>query len=249
MNALLADITIQNSVVAEDKENIMNIYEKLSEIQAKLKAPKSQYNSFGKYNYRNAEDILEAVKPLCKEYKAVLIISDKINAIGTRHYVEATATLIDLEKPEDKISITSSAREDEDLKGMTNAQITGSTSSYARKYALNGLFDIDDTKDSDYLNTGNIKDNAKATQSDKNRPKTDEKPAPMTLLKAKAMTALKGDKEVRFETLTSDELQKLAAQDKRKDWQEAAQLILDFKVAEEQAKFKTASAPFPEING
>ena len=75
MNAPLADITIQNSVVAEDKENIMNIYEKLSEIQAKLKAPKSQYNSFGKYNYRNAEDILEAVKPICKEYKAVLIIS------------------------------------------------------------------------------------------------------------------------------------------------------------------------------
>ena len=156
----------------------MNIYEKLSDIQSKLKAPKSQYNSFGKYNYRNAEDILEAVKPLCKEYKAVLVVSDKINAIGTRHYVEATATLVDLEKPEDKISITSSAREDEDLKGMTNAQITGSTSSYARKYALNGLFDIDDTKDSDYLNTGNDKDNAKATQSDKNRPKTDEKPAP-----------------------------------------------------------------------
>lgn len=227
----------------------MNIYEKLSEIQAKLKAPKSQYNSFGKYNYRNAEDILESVKPICKEYKAVLIISDKINAIGTRHYVEATATLVDIEKPEDKISITSSAREDEDLKGMTNAQITGSTSSYARKYALNGLFDIDDTKDSDYLNTGNIKDNAKAPQSDKNRPKTAETPAPMTLLKAKAMTALKGDKEVRFDTLSIDELQKLAAQDKRKDWQEAAQLILDFKVAEEQAKFKAASAPFPEVNG
>ena len=230
----------------------MNIYEKLSEIQAKLKAPKLQYNSFGKYAYRSAEDILETVKPLCKEYKAVLIISDKINAIGTRHYVEATATLIDLEKPEDKVTVTSSAREDEDLKGMTNAQITGSTSSYARKYALNGLFDIDDTKDSDYLNTGNIKDNAKATQSDKNRPKsdknrpkTDEKP----LVKAKAMTALKGDKEVRFDTLSIDELQKLAAQDKRKDWQEAAQLILDFKVAEEQAKFKAASAPFPEVNG
>ena len=99
------------------------------------------------------------------------------------------------------------------------------------------------------MNTGNIKDNAKATQSDKNRPKTDEKPAPMTLLKAKAMTALKGDKEVRFDTLSIDELQKLAAQDKRKDWQEAAQLILDFKVAEEQAKFKAASAPFPEVNG
>nr|DAR50608.1 MAG TPA: ERF superfamily protein [Caudoviricetes sp.] len=227
----------------------MNIYEKLSEIQAKLKAPKLQFNSFGNYKYRNAEDILEAVKPICKEYKAVLVISDKINAIGTRHYVEATATLIDLEKPEDKVTVTSSAREDEALKGMTNAQMTGSASSYARKYALNGLFNIDDTKDSDYLNTGGKKDSAKPAQSGKNRPKTDKKPAAMTLSKAKAMTALKGDKEVRFDTLSIDELQKLAAQDKRKDWQEAAQLILDFKGAKEQAKFKAASAPFPEVNG
>lgn len=227
----------------------MNIYEKLSEIQAKLKAPKSQYNSFGEYNYRNAEDILEAVKPLCKEYKAVLVVSDKINAIGARNYVEATATLIDIEKPEDKISITSSAREDEDLKGMTNSQITGSTSSYARKYALNGLFDIDDTKDSDCLNTGNDKDSAKAPQTHKIPPKTEEKPAPMTLIRAKAMTALRGKKEVRFDTFSIEELQKLAEQDKRKDWKEAAQLILDFKIAEEQKKFKAASAPFPEVNG
>lgn len=226
----------------------MNIYEKLSEIQAKLKAPKLQFNSFGNYKYRNAEDILEAVKPLCKEYKAVLVVSDKINAIGARNYVEATATLVDIEKPEDKISVTSSAREDEALKGMTNAQITGSTSSYARKYALNGLFDIDDTKDSDYLNTGNDKDSTKAPQTHKMPPKTDEKPAPMTLIRAKAMTALKGDKEVRFDTLSIDELQKLAAQDKRKDWKEAAQLILDFKIAEEQKKFQAAEAPF-DTNG
>lgn len=226
----------------------MNIYEKLSEIQAKLKAPKLQFNSFGNYKYRNAEDILEAVKPLCKEYKAVLVVSDKINAIGARNYVEATATLVDIEKPEDKISVTSSAREDEILKGMTNAQITGSTSSYARKYALNGLFDIDDTKDSDYLNTGNDKDSAKAPQAHKMPPKTDEKPAPMTLIRAKAMTALKGDKEVRFDTLSIDELQKLAEQDKRKDWKEAAQLILDFKIAEEQKKFQAAEVPF-DTNG
>lgn len=222
----------------------MNIYEKLSEIQAKLKAPKLQYNSFGKYNYRNAEDILEAVKPLCKEQKAVLIVSDKINAVGTRHYVEATATLIDIEKPEDRIQVSSSAREDEDLKGMTNAQITGSTSSYARKYALNGLFEIDDTKDGDYLDNGESKDNAKSAQTDKNRPKNAKTPALMTLVRAKAMTALKGDKEVRFDTLSIDELQKLAEQDKHKDWKEAAQMVLDFKVAEEQAKFKAAEMPF-----
>lgn len=226
----------------------MNIYEKLSEIQAKLKAPKLQFNSFGNYKYRNAEDILEAVKPLCKEYKAVLVVSDKINAIGARNYVEATATLVDIEKPEDKISVTSSAREDEILKGMTNAQITGSTSSYARKYALNGLFDIDDTKDSDYLNTGNDKDSAKASQAHKMPPKTDEKPAPMTLVKAKAMTALRGKKEVRFDTFSIEELQKLAEQDKRKDWKEAAQLILDFKIAEEQKKFQAAEVPF-DTNG
>lgn len=127
----------------------MNIYEKLLEIQNKLKAPKSQYNSFGKYNYRNCEDILEAAKPICKEFKAVLFISDRINFVNDRFYVEATATLVDIEKPEDKVIVTASAREEENKKGMDGSQVTGASSSYARKYALNGLFDIDDTKDPD----------------------------------------------------------------------------------------------------
>lgn len=135
----------------------MNITEKLMNIQLELKAPKNQYNSFGKYKYRSCEDILEGLKPLLKEYKVALTIEDKIVQIGERYYVEATATLNDIEKAEN-IKVTAYAREDESKKGMDLSQVTGSTSSYARKYALNGLFAIDDTKDSDFSNThGNDK--------------------------------------------------------------------------------------------
>lgn len=130
----------------------MNLYEKLLAIQNILKAPKNQLNEFGGYNYRSCEDILEAVKPLCLENRAVLTISDKIVAVGGRYYVEATATLTDADKPESSIVVTASAREEEVKKGMDPSQITGSASSYARKYALNGLFDIDDTKDADATN-------------------------------------------------------------------------------------------------
>jgi len=129
----------------------MNIYEKLQIIQGKLKVPKDLYNSFGKYSYRSAESILESVKPLLQEVKAVLTVSDEIKQIGDRIYVESTATLIDTEKGE-KIEISALAREDENKKGQDSAQTTGSTSSYARKYALNGLFCIDDTKDADATN-------------------------------------------------------------------------------------------------
>jgi len=129
------------------------IYEKLLNIQNELKAPKSQFNDFGKYKYRNAEDILEAVKPLCFKYKATLTLTDEIVLIGERYYVKATATLTDNEKPELKIWTTAYAREEESKKGMDGSQVTGASSSYARKYALNGLFNIDDTKDSDSTNT------------------------------------------------------------------------------------------------
>lgn len=132
----------------------MNIFEKLLCIQIELKAPKNQYNSFGNYNYRNCEDILEAVKPICKKYNAVLVLRDKPVVINDRYYVETTATLYDCEKPEDHIWVTASAREEETKKGMDGSQVTGASSSYARKYALNGLFDIDDTKDSDTTNKG-----------------------------------------------------------------------------------------------
>ncbi|HFL3559226.1 TPA: ERF family protein [Clostridioides difficile] len=129
-----------------------NVYIKLVNIQSTLKAPKSQFNSFGKYNYRSCEDILEGLKPILKEEKALVILDDKVVQIGTRFYVEATATLIDAETGE-KVSAKALAREDETKKGMDLAQVTGSVSSYARKYALNGLFCIDDTKDSDATNT------------------------------------------------------------------------------------------------
>lgn len=126
----------------------MGIYEKLLTIQQELKAPKGQYNSFGKYYYRSCEDILEAVKPLCIAQKAVLVLLDEITEIGGRVYVKATAKLIDTESS-GSVTNTAFAREDESKKGMDGAQITGTASSYARKYALNGLFCIDDSKDAD----------------------------------------------------------------------------------------------------
>ena len=129
----------------------MTIYEKLAKIQSTLKAPKNQYNAFGKYKYRNCEDILEAVKPLLAEVKAVVIIGDELELIGNRFYVKATARFIDCES-DAQITNSAYAREEDMKKGMDGSQITGASSSYARKYALNGLFCIDDTKDSDTTN-------------------------------------------------------------------------------------------------
>lgn len=125
-----------------------DIYTKLSHIQNELKAPKNQFNKFGNYKYRSCEDILEALKPLCAKYKATLIIYDEIVMIGDRYYVKAMAKLYDQETT-DYIEAYAFARECIDKKGMDQAQVTGATSSYARKYALNGLFNIDDTKDFD----------------------------------------------------------------------------------------------------
>lgn len=122
----------------------MDVQTILSSIQKNLKAPKSQRNTFGNYNYRNAEDILEAVKPLLEG--SILTITDEIVLIGTRYYIKATATLT---AGKDSVSAVAYAREPEIQKGMNDSQITGSASSYARKYALNGLFCIDDTKDAD----------------------------------------------------------------------------------------------------
>lgn len=115
----------------------MNIYEKLNAIQRKLNAPKNQYNKFGNYYYRNCEDILESLKPLLEENKATLVITDGIEQIGERFYVVASAILFNTEKPEEKIAVQAYAREAEDKKGNDVAQVTGLTSSYARKYALN----------------------------------------------------------------------------------------------------------------
>ena len=127
------------------------IHEKLQGIQSSLKAPKGQTNKFGGYSYRSAEDILTAVKPLLRENGCTLVISDDIVGVEGRVYVKATAVLAEAQS-DYSIQVNGFARESETRKGMDDSQITGSASSYARKYALNGLFAIDDTKDADATN-------------------------------------------------------------------------------------------------
>ena len=124
----------------------INVYMVLADVQAKLNAPKGQYNSHGNYRYRSCEDILEAVKPLILPYGYVVLLSDELEQIGDRYYIKATATLtngVDAQK------VSAYAREAISRKGMDESQITGAASSYARKYALDGLFSIDDAKDAD----------------------------------------------------------------------------------------------------
>ena len=130
------------------KEEQKAFWAKLAKVQAELKAPKSQYNSFGKYKYRSCEDILEAVKPILRDNGMTLTIYDSVELIGERFYIKATATLTDAEST-CSTECTAYAREDADKKEMDGSQITGTASSYARKYCLNGLFLIDDTKDAD----------------------------------------------------------------------------------------------------
>ena len=142
----------------------------LAQIQSELKAPKGQRNTFGKYNYRSCEDILEAVKPLLQERGLVILITDDIVQIGERYYVRATATIYDSEGS--YISNSALAREELKRSGMDASQITGATSSYARKYALNGLFAIDDTKDADATNKG--QDEPKPTKATAQPAFTDE---------------------------------------------------------------------------
>ncbi len=160
----------------------MGIAEKLLNIQQELKAPKNQRNNFGGYNYRSCEDILEAVKPLLKANNCVLTISDELVSIGERFYIRATATLTDAENKDDYFSNTAYAREAETKKGMDESQITGACSSYARKYALNGLFCIDDVKDADATNT-----------HDKEEPKAEVKKA--SAKQIELINKLVGDKE------------------------------------------------------
>ncbi|MGN0666455.1 MAG: ERF family protein [Huintestinicola sp.] len=121
---------------------------RVAKVQKSLKAPKNQYNSFGKYKYRSCEDILEAAKPLCCDNNILLTVSDEIVFMGNRFYIKSTAVLHDIES-DNVIENSAYAREADDKKGMDDSQITGTASSYARKYALNGLFCIDDTKDAD----------------------------------------------------------------------------------------------------
>ena len=139
-----------------------NLTEKLINAQAELKAPKGQYNSFGKYKYRSAEDILEAVKPINAKHGVLLTITDEPVLIGDWHYIKATATVTD---GSDSLVVTAYARESQTKKGMDDSQITGTASSYARKYALNGLYLIDDTKDADTDEYRNQRNKAPAIKS------------------------------------------------------------------------------------
>ena len=153
------------------------IIQKLSDVQARLKAPKGQFNSFGKYKYRSCEDIVEAVKPLLIEHGLALVMSDSIVETGGRVYVHANAIVSDGDK---EVSASGFAREEENKKGMDGSQVTAAASSYARKYALNGLFCIDDGKDSDSTNThgratASTQKKQAPPQSKPSKPKADEK--------------------------------------------------------------------------
>lgn len=164
----------------------MTIFEKLVIIQQELIAPKNQFNGFGKYNYRSCEDILEGLKPCLKKVKAAVTITDEIVYIGDRYYVKATARLINADIDGGCIENTAYAREDEKKSGMDVSQITGSASSYARKYALNGLFAIDDVKDAD------TRDNRQKDAEDQKKAETDQKKIENSLIsdvKAKALYA------------------------------------------------------------
>lgn len=133
-----------------ESKGLGNVLKKLAKIQASLKAPKNQYSVFGNYKYRSCEDILEAVKPLLSEQQCAIFLTDAIKFVGERYYVEATATIFDIES-EESFTTVAYAREEEKKDRMDRSQSTGAASSYARKYALNGLFAIDDAKDADGL--------------------------------------------------------------------------------------------------
>ena len=179
----------------------MNIYEKIMNVQTELKAPKGQYNSFGKYKYRSCEDILESLKPVLSKFKLAIMISDDVVEVNGRNYIKATVTLINIEKADEQIQVTALAREEETKKGMDGSQITGASSSYARKYALNGLFAIDDTKDSDATNTGEEK---------KTKDKTEAKPVSKKQLAINCI--LKLDKFVELDNIMAT-LQKTKLED------------------------------------
>jgi hypothetical protein len=173
-----------------EKPKTLNIKQKLLLIQSNLKVPKNQRNDFGKYNYRSCEDILENVKPLLLKYKATLRITDTIENIGERYYIKATAILNDLDS-DNYIDAVGYAREARDKKGMDGAQITGASSSYARKYALNGLFLIDDVKDAD-ATQGQTQNTPVSSPAVVKQTKTSDRSSTCSNCKAPVSEAVKG---------------------------------------------------------
>lgn len=209
----------------------MNIYEKLLKVQEKLKAPKLQYNDYGKYNYRNAEDILEAVKPLCVEVGALITMTDEITAINNRYYVRALARFIDIQETDGNIKFidtTAYAREEDTKKGMDGSQITGSASSYARKYALNGLLCIDDTKDADTPPAKNNDKNSYKNIKDEDLPFGDLPPSEpqMTLEEALGIEVVMKDGVKKKMSELSEEQLKRTESCMAGKYKEAAQIIL-----------------------
>lgn len=171
----------------------------LLQIQSELKAPKGQFNAYGKYKYRSCEDILEAVKPILKKCNCTLLLSDSLVYVGDRYYIKATATLVNAEGK--SVSTEAYAREEETKKGMDASQITGASSSYARKYALNGLLCIDDNKDSDTTNTGDNAPAAPAKASKEDSAEVEKAIAEINAAKSKeelinAIAKYKGNKSV-----------------------------------------------------
>ena len=173
----------------------MSIYTKLMNVQNELKVPKNNTNTFGNYKFRNAEDILEALKPLLKKHNVTVIITDDVVTTGNRYYIKATVKFIDTETGE-MIETSALAREEETKKGFDASQITGSTSSYARKYALNGLFAIDDTKDSDTTNK-HLKDEPTLSDAQIKRLYTISNKAGYSADKVKNMIKQKYNKEIK----------------------------------------------------
>lgn len=171
----------------------MTIHEKMMKIQTTLKAPKNKWNDYGKYNYRNAEGILEAVKPLLEEQKLAMYITDDVIAVGDRVYVKATVKVQDIET-EASVATTALAREALNKKGMDDSQITGTASSYARKYALNGIFLLDDTKDADTdENQKERTARANKQEQEKNKEKLDQ--MKISLVKQKTLLDLCEDEK------------------------------------------------------
>lgn len=171
----------------------------LLQIQSELKAPKGQFNAYGKYKYRSCEDILEAVKPILKKNNCTLLLSDSLIYVGERYYIKATATLVNAEGK--SVSTEAYAREEETKKGMDASQITGASSSYARKYALNGLLCIDDNKDSDTTNTGDNAPAAPAKASKEDSAEVEKAIAEINAAKSKdelitSIAKYKGNKSV-----------------------------------------------------
>lgn len=166
------------------------LLEKLNIIQTKLKASKNQYNSFGEYSYRSCEDILESLKPFLDEYGLIINLSDEVELIGDRFYIKAIAKLVEVETG-NSYETKAYAREAESKKGMDSAQVTGATSSYARKYALNGLLAIDDTKDNDYYDNRNLKQNN--ANGGRNKVNKNNNTNKMTLDEAKKIVLNFGD--------------------------------------------------------